>query len=59
MWSPSSTDLNPLDFSIWDTLERETNRTSQPNVDSPKSSIVDASDNLSEEFVINSCVAFK
>uniref|UniRef100_A0A0K2U2M9 Uncharacterized protein n=1 Tax=Lepeophtheirus salmonis TaxID=72036 RepID=A0A0K2U2M9_LEPSM len=41
------------------TLERETNRTYHINVDSLYSSIVAAWDNLSEDAVINSLMAFR
>uniref|UniRef100_A0A0K2TDE1 Putative LOC100197594 [Hydra vulgaris] n=1 Tax=Lepeophtheirus salmonis TaxID=72036 RepID=A0A0K2TDE1_LEPSM len=40
MWLSSSPDLKLLDFAMWGTLERETNRTSHSNVDSLKAVIV-------------------
>uniref|UniRef100_A0A0K2TN17 Uncharacterized protein n=1 Tax=Lepeophtheirus salmonis TaxID=72036 RepID=A0A0K2TN17_LEPSM len=52
MWPSSSPDLNPLDFAVWGTLERETNWTSHPNVDSLKATIVKEWNNLSEKFII-------
>uniref|UniRef100_A0A0K2TXZ6 Uncharacterized protein n=1 Tax=Lepeophtheirus salmonis TaxID=72036 RepID=A0A0K2TXZ6_LEPSM len=48
-----SLDLNPLDFAVWGTLERETNRTSHLNVDSLKAAIVKEWNNLYEKFIIN------
>uniref|UniRef100_A0A0K2VB12 Uncharacterized protein n=1 Tax=Lepeophtheirus salmonis TaxID=72036 RepID=A0A0K2VB12_LEPSM len=58
MWPSSSPDLNLLDFAVWGTLERETNRTFHPNVNSLKAAIVKEWNNLSEKFIINSCIAF-
>uniref|UniRef100_A0A0K2VAR5 Uncharacterized protein n=1 Tax=Lepeophtheirus salmonis TaxID=72036 RepID=A0A0K2VAR5_LEPSM len=52
-----SPDLCPLDFFL-SNLERETNSTSHTNEDSLTSSIVALWDNLSDEFVINSCMTF-
>ncbi|QQP48703.1 Transposable element tcb2 transposase [Caligus rogercresseyi] len=52
MYPSSLLDLNPLDFAVWGELEKKTNRTRHPNVDAIK-------DNVSEEFLINSCKAFR
>ncbi|QQP40721.1 Uncharacterized protein FKW44_014866 [Caligus rogercresseyi] len=41
-WSTSSPDLNPLDLAVCVFLERETNSTPHPNVDSFKASITAA-----------------
>uniref|UniRef100_A0A0K2V5T5 Uncharacterized protein n=1 Tax=Lepeophtheirus salmonis TaxID=72036 RepID=A0A0K2V5T5_LEPSM len=54
MWPSSSRDLIPLHFPMWGTLDRETNQTSHPNVDSLKAAIVKEWNNLSEKFIINS-----
>ncbi|QQP36906.1 Uncharacterized protein FKW44_022142 [Caligus rogercresseyi] len=51
----SSPDLNPLDFAVWGELERKTNKTPHPNVDALKATIRTEWDNMSEEFLINSC----
>ncbi|QQP58555.1 Putative LOC100197594 [Caligus rogercresseyi] len=40
MWPSSSPDFNPLDYAVWDTLKKETNKTSHPNVDSLKTAII-------------------
>ncbi|QQP48981.1 Uncharacterized protein FKW44_009476, partial [Caligus rogercresseyi] len=58
MWPSSSPDLNPLDFAVWGELEKKTNRTPHPNVDALKATIRTEWDNMSEEFLINSCKAF-
>ncbi|QQP48684.1 Uncharacterized protein FKW44_009066, partial [Caligus rogercresseyi] len=55
MWPSSSPDLNPLDFAVWGELERKTNKTPHPNVDALKATIRTEWDNMSEEFLINSC----
>ncbi|QQP35032.1 Transposable element tcb2 transposase [Caligus rogercresseyi] len=59
MWPSSSPDLNSLDFAVWGELERKTNRTPHPNVDALKATIRTEWDNMSEEFLINSCKAFQ
>ncbi|QQP36158.1 Uncharacterized protein FKW44_021164 [Caligus rogercresseyi] len=48
----------PLDFAVWGELEKKTNRTPHPNVDALKATIRTEWDNMSEEFLINSCKAF-
>ncbi|QQP58172.1 Uncharacterized protein FKW44_003403, partial [Caligus rogercresseyi] len=59
MWPSSSPDLNPLDFAVWGELEKKTNRTPHPNVDALKATIRTEWDNMSEEFLINSCKSFR
>ncbi|QQP50366.1 Uncharacterized protein FKW44_011354 [Caligus rogercresseyi] len=58
-WLFSSPDLNPSDFAVWGELERKTNRTPHPNVDALKTTIRTEWDNMSEEFLINSCKTFR
>ncbi|QQP39463.1 Uncharacterized protein FKW44_020353 [Caligus rogercresseyi] len=58
-WPPSSPDLNPLDFAVWGFLERETNSTPHPNVDSLKASIAAAWFNMSTDFTRKSCATFR
>ncbi|QQP54749.1 Uncharacterized protein FKW44_007679 [Caligus rogercresseyi] len=55
MWLSSSPDLNPLDFAVWDELERKTNKTPHPNVNALKGTIRTEWDNMAVEFLINSC----
>lgn len=59
MWPSSSPDLNPLDFAVWGVLERKANHTPHPNVDSLKVAIKAEWDNLSEDFIVKSCGAFR
>uniref|UniRef100_A0A0K2TK09 Tc1-like transposase DDE domain-containing protein n=1 Tax=Lepeophtheirus salmonis TaxID=72036 RepID=A0A0K2TK09_LEPSM len=59
MWQSSSPDLNPLDFAALSTLEKETNWTFHPNVDSLKATIVKEWNNLSEKFITNWCKTFR
>uniref|UniRef100_A0A0K2TPS2 Uncharacterized protein n=1 Tax=Lepeophtheirus salmonis TaxID=72036 RepID=A0A0K2TPS2_LEPSM len=58
MWPSSLPDLTPLDFAGWGTFERETNRTSHPNMDFLQAAIVKEWNNLSKKCIINSCKAF-
>ncbi|QQP37170.1 Uncharacterized protein FKW44_017363, partial [Caligus rogercresseyi] len=58
-WPPTSPDLNPLDFAVWGFLQRESNSTPHPNVDSLKASITAAWANISTNFIKKSCAAFR
>ena len=58
-WPPSSPDLNPLDYAMWGVLDRATNKTSHPNIDSLKAAIIKEWDNLSEDFIVKSCRSFR
>ncbi|QQP52624.1 Uncharacterized protein FKW44_004830, partial [Caligus rogercresseyi] len=59
MWPSSSPDLNLLDFAVRGELERKANRIPHPNVDALKATIRTKWDKLLEEFLINSCKAFR
>ncbi len=55
---PSSPDLNPLDFSIWAHLEKETCPTTHPNLSSLKEEFT-RSWEVSKEYVVMTCQVFK
>lgn len=59
MWPPSSPDLNPLDYAIWGKLEATACRTAHPSTTALKISVEEAWANLSADFVIKSCAAFR
>ena len=59
MWPSSSPDLNPLDFAIWGVLEKATNATPHPNLESLKTSIKREWDKMSSDFVSRSCRSFR
>lgn len=46
-WPPSSPDLNPLDYSIWDILESRVNATRHTSLDSLKATLLREWSNLS------------
>ena len=58
-WPSSSPNLNPLDYEIWGTLEHLNNSTSHPTVAHLKEALVLEWDKLFENFIIDSCSAFK
>ncbi|QQP40351.1 Uncharacterized protein FKW44_014360 [Caligus rogercresseyi] len=58
MWPSSSPDLNPLDFSVWSVLESHACKTSHANLTSLQQAIVEAWDNLTEEY-IKSCASVR
>lgn len=58
-WPSNSPDLNPLDFAVWSVLEKETNRTSHPNLGSLKAKIIEEWNKMSPDFIRKSCVAFR
>lgn len=38
-WPPNSPDLNPLDYYVWGIVERQTNKSRHPNVNSLRAAI--------------------
>lgn len=38
-WPPNNPNLNPLDYYVWDVVERVTNKTRHPNVTSLRAAI--------------------
>ncbi|KAI6658909.1 Transposase [Oopsacas minuta] len=50
-WPPSSPDLNPLDFSLWPTLESRACSKSHTNIESLKTSLGREWENISQEMV--------
>ncbi|QQP37895.1 Putative transposable element [Caligus rogercresseyi] len=59
MWPSSSPDLNPLDFSVWSVLESHACKTSHANLTSLQQAIVEAWDNLTEEYIKKSCAGVR
>jgi len=58
-WPPSSPDLNPLDFAVWGVLEKATNKTPHPNLESLKTAIKNEWANMSDTFLIDACKSFR
>ena len=54
-----SQDEKPLDYTIWNILENETNATSHPNIGSLKTAIKEEWNKISEEFILKACNSFK
>ena len=50
--SDTSTDLNLLDYAIWDVLENKTNATPHPNIGNERKKI-------SNEFILKVCKSFR
>jgi inhibitor of nuclear factor kappa-B kinase subunit alpha len=59
MWPPSSPDLNPLDFSVWDYVARRACKTSHANLDSLKAAITAAWSSMTPEYVVATCRKFR
>ena len=59
LWTPSRTDHNPLDYSIWDILENNTNGTSHSNNCSFKTAIEEEWNKMSEEFILKARKSFR
>ncbi|QQP53476.1 Uncharacterized protein FKW44_005978 [Caligus rogercresseyi] len=59
MWTSSSPDLSPLDFSVWSVLESHACKTSHANLTSLQQAIVEAWDNLTEEYIKKSCASVR
>ena len=58
-WPSSSPDLNPLDYAIWGVLEESVNATSHPNIESLKAAIIKEWNQMSVDFIVSSCQAFR
>ena len=54
-----SPDINPFDYAIWSVLEKKTNATSHPNIDSLKIAIEKEWNKMSAEFILKACKSFR
>ncbi|QQP32910.1 Uncharacterized protein FKW44_024100 [Caligus rogercresseyi] len=52
-------DLSPLDFSVWSVLETTTNKTSHSNLKALQHAIREAWDDMSKEYIRNSCTSVR
>lgn len=58
-WPPNSPDLNPLDYYVWGVVERDTNKSRHPNVDSLKKAIQARFKKLKGEELKRACQRFR
>ena len=58
LWSPSSPDFNPLDYTIWGVLENKTNESSKLIIGSLKTDIQEEWNKMHEEFILKACKSF-
>lgn len=58
-WPPYSPDANPLDFTFWVRVESKSCRVRHPNIDALKASINENWEAMSEDYVRDSCRAFR
>lgn len=59
MWPPQSPDLNPLDYSIWATVEEGACKKPHPSVPALKKSIVRSWTKMTEDYIKKTCQAFR
>ena len=59
MWSPSSPDLNPLDYYVWGVVEREINKHSHNMLDSLRAAITRVMTHMDENHLIRACKHFR
>jgi inhibitor of nuclear factor kappa-B kinase subunit alpha len=59
LWPPSSPDLNPLDFSVWDWVARRACKTPHPNLESLKAAIMAAWSEMSPDYIRATCQRFR
>ena len=59
MWTPSSPDINPMDFAIWSILERDVSTRYHPNSDLLTAVIQSAWTKLDEKVVRRFCASVK
>ena len=59
IWPPSSPDLNPLDYYIWDVVERETSKHLHDTLDSLRAAITRVMTHMDEDHLIQACKRFR
>lgn len=59
MWPPNSPDLNPLDYSIWASIEKEACKKPHSSVSSLKASIRQAWGKMDPEYIRKTCKSFR
>ena len=59
MWSPSSPDLNPLDYYVWGVVKRETNKHPHNTLDSLRAAITRVMTYMDEDHLIRACKRFR
>ena len=59
MWPPNSLDCNPLDYYVWDAVERETNKTPCNTKDELTARIITTLINLNQDTVGKACNRFR
>ena len=57
--APSSPDLNPLDFFWWGAIERKTDATPHPNIDSLKAAIVKEWADYPSKGIVDACASLE
>lgn len=57
-WPSNSPDLNPLDFSVWSVIESKVCSTRHASLDSLKASLIEAWNEMSEDYLRATCDAF-
>uniref|UniRef100_A0A3Q1HRU9 Tc1-like transposase DDE domain-containing protein n=1 Tax=Acanthochromis polyacanthus TaxID=80966 RepID=A0A3Q1HRU9_9TELE len=59
MWPPQSPDLNPLDYSVWATVEKEACNTSHASVQALKASVKRTWQKMTLDYIKKTCLAFR
>ncbi len=59
MWPPSSPDLSPLDYGVWGYVEKKACSRPHPNVASLKAAVEEQWELMPEEYLVNTCSAFR
>ena len=59
IWPPNSYNLNPLDFSMWNNVDRKANNMFHPNVDAMKAAVEREWNSMEEDYVRRTCAKFR
>ena len=59
MWPPSSPDLNPLDYSVWNQVVSKACRVTHLNVESLKDTVRQVWASLSRQYIHDICAVFE
>lgn len=59
MWPPQSPDLNPLDYSVWATVEKDACSKSHPSISALKKSITRSWNKMTTTYIQKTCKSFR
>ncbi len=59
IWPPNSCNLNPLDYSVWDNVDKKANNVYHPNIDVMKTAVAREWEDMDADYVRKTCTRFR